>query len=116
MVNNPEAVAFIYTLAGITFLIGLFVGAVSTLARVVYYRIHGTRRPRLLTRDVLVYGGLALSFGLIAGVRLLPLDVRLALTTGNVGWALATSVPAVIAVIVYCYFELAVIERARGGE
>lgn len=116
MVNNPGLVSTIYFIAGVLFLVGLFIGAVSTLARVVFYRANGTKRPRLLTRDVLVYGGLALSFGLIAGVRLLPLEVRLALTTGNVGWALATSVPAVVAMVVYCYFELAVIERVRGGE
>lgn len=113
MFDNPQAVAAIYLVAGSLFLLGLFVGTVTTLARVVFYRIHGKRRPRLLTRDLVVFGGLALSFGLITVVRFLPIPTRAAMTSGNVIWALVSTVPAVMAVAFYCYVELFVIGRAR---
>jgi hypothetical protein len=107
--NNPALVQTIYFVAGSLFLGGLFLGALTTIARVVYYRIHRTARPRLLTRDLIVYGGLALSFGLITLVRFLPVETRQQVTTGNVLWAIATTVPAVLAVLYYCYIEIFVI-------
>jgi hypothetical protein len=113
VVNNPEIVAAIYLVAGVLFLGGFVIGALTTLARVLYYRIHNIRRPRLLTRDVVVWGGLAVSFALISAVRFLPAEVRMQFTAGNVGWALATSIPAVAAVLTYVYFELWVIERTQ---
>jgi hypothetical protein len=111
--NNPDLVAMVYGIGGIVFLVGFAIGALTTLARVVYYSIHRIRRPRLLTRDVVVWGGLALSFAQIASVRFLPSDVRTLFTTGNVVWALTTTIPAVVAVVTYCYFELWVIERTK---
>jgi hypothetical protein len=109
--TDQQFVQLIYTVGGAIFLVGLFGGFARTLARVVYYLRNRAERPRLLNRDVLVIGGLSLSFGLITIVRFLPLETRLALTTGNVLWALATTVPAVLAVLVYMYFEVVVIER-----
>lgn len=110
MFDNPELVAVIYGIFGTVFLGGLFVGAATTLARVLFYRAQGRPRPDLLTRDILVYGGLAISFGIIAAVRFLPLEERQALA-GNVLWAVVTSIPAAFGVLVYCYYELFVIER-----
>lgn len=106
-----EAVSLIYVIAGSVFLIGLLLAVVSTGARVIWYMRHDEPRPRLLTRDVLVKGGLCISFGLIAGVRFLPPDQRSLITTGNVAWALLTSVPAAFAMVVYLYYEIAVIKR-----
>lgn len=113
MLSNPGVVATIYTLGGIVFLGGFAIGAMTTLARVLYYFLHRIQRPRLLTRDVIVWGGLALSFAQIAIVRFLPPDIRNGLTAANVGWALSTTLPAVLAVCTYVYYELWVIERTR---
>jgi hypothetical protein len=113
--NNPDAVGVIYLVASLTFLGGILLGWISTLARVVYYARNHVPRPRLLTRDVLVKGGYSVSFTLIALVRLLPAETRAALDlAGNVPWALLTSIPAAFASLVYLYFEWFVIERATG--
>lgn len=113
MLDDQALVSVIYTVGGTVFLGGFVIGALTTLARVVYYFLHRVQRPRLLNRDIVVWGGLALSFAQIAAVRFLPLDVRTQLTAGNVGWALSTTLPAVIAVVTYCYYELWVIERTK---
>lgn len=112
-VTDAETVQLIYTVGGSMFLLALFAGFIRTLARVVYYFRNQAERPRLLNRDVLVIGGLSISFGLITIVRFLPMDVRIALTTGNVAWALVTTVPAIVAVFVYAYFEYVVIEQPQ---
>lgn len=101
----------VYLVGGIVFLTFLFGGFVRTLARVVYYASNRAERPKLLTRDVLVIGGLSVSFGLITIVRFLPLEARLSLTSGNVLWALVSTVPACFAVIVYAAYEYLIIER-----
>jgi hypothetical protein len=111
VLNNPDLVATIYAITGSIFLFALFAGFARTLARVVYYLRNKSQRPRLLNRDVVVIGGLSVSFGLITLIRFLPPETRIALTQGNVVWALVTSVPACVAVCVYLYFEYAVIER-----
>lgn len=111
---SPEAtVQLIYTITGSIFLIALFAGFGRTVARVFFYYRKKTERPRLLTRDFIVLGGLCISFGLITAVRFLPIEVRQALTTGNVAWALATTIPACVGVLVYLYYEVAVIERLK---
>lgn len=111
--TDQQIVQTIYTIGGSIFLIALFAGFARTVARVIYYLQHKALRPRLLNRDFLVIGGLALSFGLITVVRFLPLEARLALTTGNVLWALMTTVPACIAVLTYAWYEYRVIERPK---
>ena len=110
--SNTETVALIYALAGSIFIGGLVFAVVLTGARVVYYARNDQPRPRLLTRDIIVKGGMALSFLPIALVRFLPPEARSQLTTGNVAWALVTAVPAALAILVYLYFEIWVIERA----
>lgn len=111
VLNNPDGVAAVYYVGGIIFLLGLFAGTGRTMARVVYYRWKGIARPRLLTRDAIVYGGFSTSMALITVIRFLPLEQRLAFATGNVLWALATTLPACIAVVAYTYFEFFVVER-----
>lgn len=111
--NNPDAVAVIYVVFGLIFLFGMFAGTARTLARVVYYLRNGTQMPRLLIRDAICWGGFSVSFGLITLIRFLPPEQRIALTLGNVLWAIATVVPSCIAVFAYLYFEVWVIERAK---
>jgi hypothetical protein len=108
-----EIVQRIYTAGGAVFLLALFAGFARTLARVVYYLRNRNQRPRLLNRDVVVIGGLAISFGLITLIRFLPVETRVSLTSGNIAWALLTTVPAVVAVLVYAWYEYAIIERPR---
>lgn len=109
---NEHAVDVIHGVAFAAFWMLLVVGVVSVLARVAFYRAKGYRMPRLLTRDVVFMVGFALSFGLILIVRVLPNDVRTALQLNdNVPWALATDIPAIVAVLVFVRFELFVIER-----
>lgn len=114
--SSTDAVALIYVIAGSFFLGGLFVGTITTLARVVYYRAKGAPRPRLLTRDILVYGSFSLGIGLITAIRFLPPEVRVAMTTGNIGWAVATSLPFVVGVAVYCWFEIFIIRLKPPGD
>lgn len=112
-----DLVAAIYGLVGTVFLVGLALAVLTTGARVIYYvRYDRPATPRLLLRDILVMGSLALSFGLIVLVRFLPPDVRTSLTVGNVVWALITSIPAAFAMLVYCYYELVVVRRLKRGD
>lgn len=127
--SNAEIVAAIYGVGGTIFLAGFLVAVVTTGARTIWYLRHRGQAlpplpawshvpeyvamPRLLTRDIIVKGGMFISFGLIAALRFLPPEDRVAFTSGNVAWALLTTLPAVIAICVYDYFEMRVIPRAR---
>lgn len=94
------------------FWVFLFVGAISTFARIGYYRAHGYRRPKLLVRDVVVIGGFALSFGLVLVARAASAaGYDTSGLTDNLLWTLATGIPALAAVAVYAYFEIFIIER-----
>jgi hypothetical protein len=96
----------------IVFAIALAIGAGATLIRVARYRVNGWDRPRLLTRDIQVIGGLALTVGSILFVRFLRTqgaDVS-GLAT-NVAWILFTTIPVLWSVVVYAWYELFVIER-----
>lgn len=111
MVELINAVAFL------VFTIALAAGAGATLARVIRYSVHGIPRPRLLTRDVQVIGGLALTMGTILAVRFLRvLGVDTAGLATNLWWILFTTIPVLWAVIVYAYYELVVIEGGQGEQ
>jgi hypothetical protein len=112
--TDTDVVAAIYTYGGIAFIVLIVVGAITTVARVLFYARNNAPRPRLLTRDVIVIGGLAWSFSLIVAVRFLPSEQRVAFTTGNIAWALVTTLPALIAATTYVYFELFVVKRGIG--
>lgn len=106
--DSPELVNVIYGVGLLAFLAFLIVAAVTTMARVAMYRVMGFRRPRLLKRDAIFVTGFAITFGAI-------MVARVANATGlrnNVAWALATTIPALIAIGTYVYFELFVIERS----
>ena len=98
--------------AFLAFWVLLVIGAMSVTARVAYYRTHGYRQPRLLTRDAIMLVGFSLSFGFV-------LFARVAVANGadtswfreSVVWGLLTAGPAIVAVATFAYFELFVIER-----
>jgi hypothetical protein len=94
----------------------LDVGLLATLGRA-YWRIsRGYKIPRLMARDLALMGGLAWPFCLILAVRTLPEAERVMLI-GSLEWALITSVPPIIGIAVWDYFELFVIRPPgrRGG-
>lgn len=99
----------------IIFAVALAIGAGATLSRVIRYRVNGWDRPKLLTRDIQVIGGLALTVGSILLVRFLRIrGVDVSGLATNVWWHLLTSIPGAWAVVVYAWYELFVIERADG--
>jgi hypothetical protein len=102
----------INTVAFLVFALALALGAGATLARVIRYRARGWHRPTLLTRDLQVIGGLALTVGSILFVRFLrTIGVDVAGLTTNLWWVLFTTIPVVWAVCVYAWFEIVIIER-----
>lgn len=109
-------VDLVNTVAFFLFLVPLAMGAGITLARVVRYRLDHQPMPRLLVRDAQVIGGFALSFGLILSVRLVrATGVDVSWIGTSVVWSIVTAAPAIWAVLVYLYFEIAVIERGASA-
>jgi len=93
------------------FWVFLIVGGLTTLGRLMFYRTRRHPRPKLLVRDAILVGGLSWSFGLILLVRALDATWL----RDNLIWVIATDVPAIIAVGVYAYYELFVIERGANA-
>ena len=116
MFDNPDGVTAVYALGGSTFLVLFVAGLLWTTVRYLYYVLNRIPKPRLLTRDFIVWGGLSMSFGIISAIRFLPLEERLALTAGNVAFALATTIPAIVAAATYFYFEAFVIRLPKPGD
>lgn len=90
----------------------VLVGFVSTASRVAYYRAKGFRMPLLLFRDVSLFAGLAISFGLIIGARAVDLALVINLRD-SLAWSVLTSAPALYGVAVFVYFEVFVIEKGN---
>lgn len=114
MLNNPDGVALVYTVGGAVFLIALFAGFVRTAIRVIFTpasAYESGHRPVLLVRDLVVIGGFSVTMTAITLIRFLPPETRIAVTQGNVWWALLTTVPICIAVLAYLYAEFFLIER-----
>ena len=100
------------TVSFFAFWLLLFVGAISVVARVVYYRSHGYRQPRLLTRDAVMLVGFSLSFGAVLFARVATNQgVDPSIFRESVAWGLLTALPAIVAVATFAYYELFVIER-----
>lgn len=108
MVDVINAIAFA------VFVIALVIGAGATLARFIRYHVQGWPRPKLLTRDVLVIGGLAIAAGALLTVRMMrAIGVDITSLSTNLLWVALTTIPPVGAFVVYAYFEVFVIERGR---
>ncbi len=103
-------------LNGAVFLVALLCGSLVTVSRVIYYYRNRLERPRLLTRDLVVIGGVAWTAALLVISRVAQvfgLD-----TSGlreSLLWAVATGVPASVAALTYTYYEVFVIERRSTG-
>lgn len=106
--TETSMVAIWNVLAFVLFTFLLFAGFLRTFARLLYYVRNRAQRPRLLNRDAVMIGGFATSFGMILFVRAVGLGP---VVRDSVVWAVATSIPALVAVAVYVYYEYAVIER-----
>ena len=90
----------------------LLVAVISTGSRWLRYQHTKFRRPRLLNRDVVMVVGLAVPFVVILSVRALGLQSAITGEDGPHLWyLLVTGIPPIIAIAVYDYFELRVIER-----
>lgn len=96
--------------AGVIFLGGLVLAVLLTGGRMVYYRTHGRKQPRLLRRDLIVKGSMAVTILLIIGGRIVGLSEEV---RTSVEWALITDIPAIVSILTYLYYEIFVIERGR---
>ncbi len=101
-VNTITAVALLL------FALGLAFGAGSTIVRMLRFHRHHIRQPRLIWRDVSVFGLLALAFLLIAINRAIGWQFTL-----EPWWVLLTSALAIGAIGVYDYYELFVVGHVR---
>lgn len=98
----------IYGAALALFAFGLLFGAASTGIRMLSLHSRAMRQPRLIWRDVSVFGLLALDFLIIAGHR-----VAGAPFADEYWFAILTSALAVAAVAIYGYYEWRVIGHVR---
>jgi D-alanyl-lipoteichoic acid acyltransferase DltB (MBOAT superfamily) len=94
----------------IVFTLLLFLGLFTTSARVIELRRRDQSLPTLLIRDLIMLVGLAWPFAAVLVVRAFTLGP---LVTGQFWWYAVTTIPPIIAVGVYCYFELFVIGKSR---
>lgn len=90
------------------FTVGVLLGFGSTAFRLVRLHLAGIPLPRLIWRDVVVFGGLALTFVAIGVHRVLDMPFA-----GELWWSLASASVAVIAVWVYVWYEFAVVGHRR---
>lgn len=102
---TPETVNGI---ALVLFVAGLLTAVFSTLARLVRLHRAGIPRPLLIWRDLEVFGLLAGTFALLLAHRVAGMPfVR------EVWWAVLTAGAAVLAIFIYCWYELVVIGHRR---
>lgn len=90
------------------FILLLIIAAATTLGRIFAKVYWGVPIPKLLLRDAIVMPGLAGSFVLVLFARVLGSDIGATLR-GNPAWITLTSIPALVALGVYVYFEIWVI-------
>lgn len=95
------------------FLLLLLIGTASTYVRWLRYRRLRIPAPVLLKRDAVLLGGLAIPFLLISAVRVVGISAVSGEDGPQIWWLLLTGLPAIVAIAVYVYYELAVIERPR---
>lgn len=95
-------------LALFAFVAGLVVALGSTLFRILHLWLRGHELPYLIWRDLVVFGGFALTFVLIACARVFEWDVR-----DELWWTAVTAIPSLVAVWTYVVYELFVIGHRR---
>ena len=102
---TPEAISL---LALVLFVLGLLLVAGSIIYRLIHFVRAGIPRPRLIWRDGLVFGGLAVTF-VAVGVHTTagrPFD-------DEIWWRAGTGLLAVASVWTMAYFEFFVIGHRR---
>lgn len=95
------------------FLLLLLIGTASTYVRWLRYRRLRIPAPVLLKRDAILLGGLAIPFLLISAVRVIGISTVSGENGPELWWLLVTGIPAVLAIAVYVFYELFVIEKPR---
>jgi hypothetical protein len=93
----------------VTFIVLLVVGAGATITRGVSYLRAHEPMPKLLLRDIFSRTGLALPLTLVFAVRFLRPFIDLTGLGQQPWYILLTTLPALIGVAVYAYFELFVL-------
>jgi hypothetical protein len=112
-VTEAQLVSGLNAIVLIVYIGALLLGAAKTAQRVVSYSRRHLRRPRLLTRDLIVFGGHALTFLLVGLNRAFNWGPTV---SGRWWWIVISATPALVGVLTYCWFEFFVIERAaRSG-
>lgn len=98
------------------FVLPLVIGTVRTTMRIIARRLAGARQPRLLPRDAIVIGGIALSFLMLIGAS--TLSALELIDGGDLArepwWIVLRAIPAVTGAWTYVYFELFVIGSEAG--
>lgn len=90
----------------------LVFGASTTFRRAWWFHSHGQRRPRLLTRDLIVFGGHALTFLSIVIARAFGWGP---FVSGRWWWIVASAGGAVVGALTYCWYEVRVIRWPAWG-
>ena len=91
------------------FLSLLVLGAGATVLRGFHYLAVHEPMPKLLVRDMISRTGLAVPLTLLFGVRFLMPFISIQGLAQNPVWVLGTTVPAIVGVAVYAYYELFVL-------
>jgi hypothetical protein len=109
---TPEQVNAI---ALVLFVAGVVLGFGSTFVRLVRLHRAGIDLPRLIWRDIGVFGLLSVTFLLVAVARVQGWQVTAWPDAARIGWTVATASPAVLAAWIYVFYELRVIGHRRDG-
>ena len=92
----------------VLFVAGVLLGFGSTAFRLIRLHRAGITLPRLIWRDVLVFGGFAITFVAIGIHRVMGLPFA-----DELWWAVGTSSVAVIAVWIYDFYEFVIVGHRR---
>lgn len=94
--------------AAIFFLVvGMFIlSTISVAVRATRWFLRKQTPPALLIRDLITFGGLSMSFMLVAAGRVMELPT---IYTRTIPWLVTTSAPALVGLAVFLWFEFRVI-------
>lgn len=88
----------------VVFTLLLVIGMITTTIRRIGLAMKGAPSPKLLPRDLILFGGLSFPFVLILASRATDTNLR-----GELWWIALTTIPQLIAAAVYVYYEIFVI-------
>lgn len=109
---SPEQVLDLVNFAMLVmFVFGIALAMAKLLDRAVEYRRANWQQPRLLRRDLVFIGGLAISFGLILLRRLFQIDI-----VDTLLWNIITGVPAIFGLYYWVWEEYRTVGKEDGVE